>query len=155
MYRREPDVGAIAFSRGGDPNVGEFKDAVILKTVGEVPTISNGSDVGLTRRKGEYSKSRLDREFPYQVMLPAERCRGVTGVAIQNFSRIRRSAPCIMWYCTSTNGISFTASPMRRSPISFERSSAARHLIHALGGAAGAGTYCAVPASTENVEGQP
>jgi hypothetical protein len=39
MYRR-----AIAFLRGGDPNVGAFKDAVILKTFGEVPTISNGSD---------------------------------------------------------------------------------------------------------------
>jgi hypothetical protein len=32
--------GAIAFSRTGDPALGEFEDAVILKTVGEV-------DVGL------------------------------------------------------------------------------------------------------------
>jgi hypothetical protein len=32
--------GAIAFSRTGDPAMGEFEDAVILKTVGEV-------DVGL------------------------------------------------------------------------------------------------------------
>jgi hypothetical protein len=88
MYRREPNVGAIAFSRGGDPNVGEFKDAVILKTFGEVPAISNGSDAHVTRRKGEYSKSRLDREFSYQVMLPAARCIGVKGLAIQNVSRI-------------------------------------------------------------------
>jgi hypothetical protein len=86
--RREPNVGAIAFSRGGDPNVGEFKEGVILKTFGEAPTIWNGSDAHVTRRKGEYSKSRLDREFPYQVMLPAERCMGVKGVVIQNFSRI-------------------------------------------------------------------
>ncbi|MGO9431094.1 hypothetical protein [Rhodoblastus sp.] len=28
--------GAIAFSRTGDPAIGEFDDAVILKTVGEV-----------------------------------------------------------------------------------------------------------------------
>jgi hypothetical protein len=32
----EPHCGAIAFSRTGDPATGEFEDAVILKTVGEV-----------------------------------------------------------------------------------------------------------------------
>ena len=32
--------GAIAFSRTGDPALGDFEDAVILKTVGEV-------DIGL------------------------------------------------------------------------------------------------------------
>jgi len=31
------NAGAVAFSRSGDPNVGEFDDAVILKTFGEVP----------------------------------------------------------------------------------------------------------------------
>jgi hypothetical protein len=72
----------------GDPNVGEFKDAVILKTFGEVATISNGSDAHVTSRKGEYCKSRLDREFPYQVMLPVERYTGIKSVAMQNFSRI-------------------------------------------------------------------
>jgi hypothetical protein len=36
----EGHCGAIAFSRTGDPAPGEFEDAVILKTVGEV-------DVGL------------------------------------------------------------------------------------------------------------
>jgi hypothetical protein len=30
-------AGAVAFSRIGDPNLGEFDDAVILKTFGEVP----------------------------------------------------------------------------------------------------------------------
>jgi hypothetical protein len=30
-------AGAVAFSRSGDPNLGEFEDAVILKTFGEVP----------------------------------------------------------------------------------------------------------------------
>jgi len=32
----EPHCGAIAFSRTGDPSIGEFEDAVILKTIGEV-----------------------------------------------------------------------------------------------------------------------
>lgn len=31
-------AGAIAFSRTGDPNIGEFADAVILARVGDVPT---------------------------------------------------------------------------------------------------------------------
>ena len=31
-----PHCGAIAFSRTGDPALGEFEDAVVLKTVGEV-----------------------------------------------------------------------------------------------------------------------
>jgi hypothetical protein len=31
-------AGAIAFSRTGDPDIGEFRDAVILFTEGEVPT---------------------------------------------------------------------------------------------------------------------
>jgi hypothetical protein len=37
MSRHEPNVGAIAFSRSGDPILGDFEDAVILKTFGEVP----------------------------------------------------------------------------------------------------------------------
>jgi hypothetical protein len=37
MSRHEANAGAIAFARRGDPNVGEFEDAVILKTFGEVP----------------------------------------------------------------------------------------------------------------------
>jgi hypothetical protein len=32
----EPHCGAIAFSRTGDPAVGDFEDAVILKAIGEV-----------------------------------------------------------------------------------------------------------------------
>jgi hypothetical protein len=31
------NAGAVAFSRSGDPNLGEFEDAVILKSFGEVP----------------------------------------------------------------------------------------------------------------------
>jgi hypothetical protein len=32
------NVGAIAFSRTGDPDVGKFEDAVVLAKIGEVPT---------------------------------------------------------------------------------------------------------------------
>jgi hypothetical protein len=31
------NVGAVAFTRAGDPNVGEFSDAVVLKKFGDVP----------------------------------------------------------------------------------------------------------------------
>jgi hypothetical protein len=37
MSRDEANVGAIAFSRNGSPELGEFEDAVILTTFGEVP----------------------------------------------------------------------------------------------------------------------
>ena len=31
--------GAVAFSRTGDPNIGEFKPAVVLRTFGTVPDL--------------------------------------------------------------------------------------------------------------------
>jgi len=35
---RDPaNAGAVAFKRAGDPNVGEFSDAVVLKRFGDVP----------------------------------------------------------------------------------------------------------------------
>jgi hypothetical protein len=37
IARHEANAGAVAFSRSGDPNLGEFEDAVILKSFGEVP----------------------------------------------------------------------------------------------------------------------
>ena len=33
------NAGAVAFSRNGDANLGEFEDAVILKTFGQVPEV--------------------------------------------------------------------------------------------------------------------
>jgi len=36
MAAMEGHCGAFAFSRSGDPALGEFDDAVILKTIGEV-----------------------------------------------------------------------------------------------------------------------
>lgn len=37
MSRQKANAGAVAFSRTGDPNLGDFEDAVILKAFGEVP----------------------------------------------------------------------------------------------------------------------
>ena len=37
MACSEVNAGAVAFSRRGSPNLGEFEDAVILKAFGEVP----------------------------------------------------------------------------------------------------------------------
>jgi hypothetical protein len=37
MSRDPANAGAIAFKRSGDPNMGNFGDATILKTFGEVP----------------------------------------------------------------------------------------------------------------------
>jgi hypothetical protein len=37
LSRLPGHVGAVAFSRTGDPNIGEFRDAAVLKSFGEVP----------------------------------------------------------------------------------------------------------------------
>jgi hypothetical protein len=37
LASNKDNAGAVAFSRSGDPNLGEFEDAVILKSFGEVP----------------------------------------------------------------------------------------------------------------------
>ena len=37
MSRDPANAGAVAFKRTGDPNVGEFSDAVVLKRFGDVP----------------------------------------------------------------------------------------------------------------------
>ncbi|MFZ0720350.1 MAG: hypothetical protein WCA26_20705 [Xanthobacteraceae bacterium] len=37
MSRDPANVGALAFRRSGDPNMGTFGDAAVLKTFGEVP----------------------------------------------------------------------------------------------------------------------
>jgi len=38
MSRQQPNVGALAFKRSGDPGMGNYSDATILKAFGEVPT---------------------------------------------------------------------------------------------------------------------
>jgi hypothetical protein len=37
MARDAANVGALAFKRSGDPNIGNFNDATILKWFGEIP----------------------------------------------------------------------------------------------------------------------
>jgi hypothetical protein len=37
MSRKEPNVGALAFKRTGDPNLGSFADATVLRSFGKVP----------------------------------------------------------------------------------------------------------------------
>jgi hypothetical protein len=37
LSRKEPNVGALAFKRTGDPNVGQFNDATIIRSFGHVP----------------------------------------------------------------------------------------------------------------------
>jgi hypothetical protein len=34
-------AGALAFSRSGDPNIGAFEDAVVLREFGEVPSLDD------------------------------------------------------------------------------------------------------------------
>lgn len=38
LSRIQGNIGAVALSRTGDPDVGVFDDAVVLKRFGEVPT---------------------------------------------------------------------------------------------------------------------
>jgi hypothetical protein len=38
MSRQKPNVGALAFKRTGDPGMGNYGEATVLKTFGEVPT---------------------------------------------------------------------------------------------------------------------
>ncbi|RTL54617.1 MAG: hypothetical protein EKK40_02150 [Bradyrhizobiaceae bacterium] len=37
LARAPENIGAVAFSRSGDPMIGEFKDAVVLRSFGQVP----------------------------------------------------------------------------------------------------------------------
>lgn len=38
LARLPENIGALAFSRSGDPMIGEFKDAVLLRSFGQVPS---------------------------------------------------------------------------------------------------------------------
>ena len=42
LSRTTGHIGAIAFSRTGDPMIGEFKEARLLRTFGEVPSDLSG-----------------------------------------------------------------------------------------------------------------
>ena len=38
LARTPPNIGALAFQRSGDPNLGQFDDAKLIRSFGEVPT---------------------------------------------------------------------------------------------------------------------
>ncbi len=42
LSRAEGSIGAVAFSRTGDPMIGEFGDALVLKKFGNVPDDLSG-----------------------------------------------------------------------------------------------------------------
>lgn len=42
LSRTSGIVGAVAFTRSGDPMTGDFKDAMVLKAFGSVPTDLSG-----------------------------------------------------------------------------------------------------------------
>jgi hypothetical protein len=60
--------GAIVFSRTGDPAIGDFEDAVILKTVGEV-------DFGLGTTTGNFQNTLRTQHLTEHV-LEKETCGG-------------------------------------------------------------------------------
>jgi hypothetical protein len=42
LSRKEENIGAVAFTRTGDPALGDFADAVLLRAFGEVPSVLSG-----------------------------------------------------------------------------------------------------------------
>jgi hypothetical protein len=42
LARAPGHIGAVAFSRSGDPMLGEFSDAVLLRSFGDVPSDLSG-----------------------------------------------------------------------------------------------------------------
>jgi hypothetical protein len=56
MSRDAANVVALAFKRTGDPNIGTYSDATILKTFGLIPEISTSFERLL--RRGECVRSR-------------------------------------------------------------------------------------------------
>ena len=43
LSKKQGNVGALAFSRTGDPEIGEFQDAVLLRSFGLVPKDFEGT----------------------------------------------------------------------------------------------------------------
>jgi hypothetical protein len=42
LSRKDGNIGALAFSRTGNPSLGEFADAVLLRAFGDVPSDLSG-----------------------------------------------------------------------------------------------------------------
>jgi len=88
MSRSKANAGALALVCIDSPNLGDFEDAMILKTFGEVP-----EDFGMSttpfmiQRKGELGATRIDREWLYQVAVPADQFVGKNSTTIEAFYR--------------------------------------------------------------------
>ena len=114
MASNQANAGAVAFSRSGDPNLGEFEDAVILKAFGDVPEDSGKHkrrDLPQGRAVARNGRSRLaapgrtsgqcvrrrrvqgdSRFLQRPVHLPARSCRFSRRAMVQRllFRRSRR-----------------------------------------------------------------
>jgi hypothetical protein len=42
LSKKDGNIGAVAFSRKGDPSLGDFADAVLLRAFGDVPSDLSG-----------------------------------------------------------------------------------------------------------------
>src|ERR1700686_3882582 len=58
LSRKEGHVGAVAFSRTGDPATGQFSDAEVIRKFGEVP-----DDFSVVSEVRNYFLRRLDRRI--------------------------------------------------------------------------------------------
>ncbi len=92
MSHTEVNGGAIAFSRSGSPELGEFDDAVILKTFWRRAGGFRLLAV-MIQRKCELSASTIDREWPHQVALPADQLLGKHHDIIDKFCRALSLCP--------------------------------------------------------------
>lgn len=59
LSRREGHVGAVAFSRTGDPAIGDFSDAKVIRKFGDVPPISRLAMVRLPKSERATKPARL------------------------------------------------------------------------------------------------
>ena len=80
----ETAAGAVAFSRTGEPATGDFADAVVIRTFGEVPSMENLISAGyvqdceppLARSYGRLRWARSRRRCGRGRMTPERRVRG-------------------------------------------------------------------------------
>src|SRR5262249_54101270 len=88
MSRSKANAGALALVCIDSPNLGDFEDAMILKTLGGVPEVFGMSTPPfMTQQKGDLGATRIDREWLYQVAVPADQFVGKNSTTIEAFYR--------------------------------------------------------------------
>lgn len=70
----------------------------------------------MSRRKGEMLPARLDRQYPYQVLLPADDYRGSNYQTVQGFRMASRSRRADIPYSKMMSGATCSALPIWRMP---------------------------------------